>query len=65
MSTPRVFAETQALVERRGLRLQLLPECFDVDELDDVDALARLIETGAVPLPHTQHALFGMTTLDR
>jgi rSAM/selenodomain-associated transferase 1 len=62
MSTPRVFAETRALIEQRGLRLQLLPECFDVDELGDVDALARLIETGAVTLPHTQQALSGLPT---
>jgi rSAM/selenodomain-associated transferase 1 len=57
MSTPRVFEETRALIEQHGLRWKTLPECFDVDEVDDVDALARLIKTGAAELPRTQSVL--------
>jgi rSAM/selenodomain-associated transferase 1 len=62
MSTPRVFSDTGALIERRGLRLQLLPECFDVDEPEDIDALACLIETGGANLPRTRSVLAQLRT---
>jgi rSAM/selenodomain-associated transferase 1 len=38
-STPRVFAETVRRAERRGLRVGLLPELFDVDTAADLRAL--------------------------
>lgn len=39
MSTPRVVADTLALAKEEGLRVELLPTWYDVD---DVGALARL-----------------------
>lgn len=39
MSTSTVFAETLALAKEEGLRVELLPTWYDVD---DADALARL-----------------------
>jgi rSAM/selenodomain-associated transferase 1 len=57
MSTPRVFAETRALIEQDGLRLRVLPECFDIDEPEDLDALARLLQSGAAALPRTRAVL--------
>jgi hypothetical protein len=59
MSTPRVFAETRALIERRGLRLHLLPECFDVDEPEDVEALSVMLQGNEVELPRTRSVLAG------
>jgi hypothetical protein len=53
MSTPRVYRETLALIERHGLQLQVLPECFDVDEPEDVEALALFLQVGSADLPRT------------
>jgi rSAM/selenodomain-associated transferase 1 len=41
MSTPTVAADTIALAEKEGLRVNLLPTWYDVD---DADSLKRLIE---------------------
>ena len=57
MSTPRVLELTAKRVESMGLRLRLLPESFDVDEIGDVRALARLIATGEVRLDATEAEL--------
>jgi glycosyltransferase A (GT-A) superfamily protein (DUF2064 family) len=57
MSTPRVLAETLALAERQGLKVRILPQCFDVDEPEDVEALARLVESDEVSLPRTRRVL--------
>lgn len=53
MSTPRVYAETARLVAAQGLDLAVLEPCFDIDEPSDLEALAALIHSGAVELPHT------------
>jgi rSAM/selenodomain-associated transferase 1 len=57
MGTPRVLAQTARRVASMGLRLWLLPESFDVDEMGDVRALVRLIATGAVRLDATEAEL--------
>jgi len=57
MGTATVFAETLARAHGLGLRTVVRPPTFDVDELDDVRALASLIDSGAVDLPHTRAAL--------
>ena len=60
MSTPTVTAETLALAEEEGLRVELLPTWYDVD---DAAALARLgadlahIPTDAARHPRTFFAL--------
>jgi hypothetical protein len=53
MSTPRVVADTLALAVEEGLRVELLPTWYDVD---DVAALARLItELTQAPLSTARH----------
>jgi rSAM/selenodomain-associated transferase 1 len=39
MSTPEVLTQTRAKIAAAGLRLHLLPESFDVDEVADVERL--------------------------
>ncbi|MDO8546212.1 MAG: DUF2064 domain-containing protein, partial [Nitrospirales bacterium] len=41
-STASVFAETKKKVEAAGLSLGLLPECRDLDTLDDLKAFIAL-----------------------
>ena len=43
MGTPRVLHETRAKAARAGLRVQLLPESFDVDTQDDLTRLRELL----------------------
>jgi len=57
MSTPAVFDRTWARAEALGLRWRALPPSFDVDELEDVAELKRLIAGGAVALPRTAGVL--------
>lgn len=53
MSTPRVVADTLALAAEEGLRVELLPAWYDVD---DVAALTRLTtELTQTPLPTARH----------
>jgi len=56
MGTATVFAEALARAHGLGVRTAVQPATFDVDELDDVRALASLIDSGAVELPHTRAA---------
>lgn len=42
-STPTVLAETRKKAEEAGLSLALLPECRDLDTLDDLKAFITLI----------------------
>jgi hypothetical protein len=56
MSTATVLAETQALAKHLGLCTALLPETFDVDDLDGLTALATWL--GSVEdLPRTRTLL--------
>ena len=48
MSTPTVLADTLALAAEEGLRVELLPAWYDVDEAADLDRLAREL-AGAPP----------------
>ncbi len=57
MSTPEVFDRTRALAASLGLRLRVLGESFDVDELDDVMVLERQLNAGGEELPHTATVL--------
>jgi rSAM/selenodomain-associated transferase 1 len=50
MSTPRVLADTLALAAQEGLRVELLPTWYDVD---DVTSLARLVAELAGSTPET------------
>lgn len=57
MGTAAVFERTRARFEALGLRWRGLEPSFDVDELEDVVALRRLIAHGEVALPHTAAVL--------
>ena len=48
MSTPTVLADTLALAAEYGLRVELLPAWYDVDEAADLARLTR--ELAAAPL---------------
>ncbi|HUI28214.1 MAG TPA: TIGR04282 family arsenosugar biosynthesis glycosyltransferase [Candidatus Kryptonia bacterium] len=54
MSTPEVLIDTQRAAARHGLRVHLLPPTFDVDTVDDLERLQRLLTTDvAAQLPAT------------
>jgi hypothetical protein len=53
MGTDQVLRRTEDRVRVLGLRLRLEPETFDVDEPEDLEALADLLRRGEVALPHT------------
>ncbi len=58
MSTPRVTADTLILAEAEGLRVQLLPAWFDVDDVESLRRLtAELVTTPAHVAPHTRSFL--------
>jgi glycosyltransferase A (GT-A) superfamily protein (DUF2064 family) len=57
MGTAAVFARTCARLDALGLRWRALRESFDIDTLDDVGELHRLIARGDVELPHTASVL--------
>ncbi len=58
MGTASVLADTLAKARRTGLRVHLLPGCFDVDGADDVVRLRQLLDADAgLRLPHTADAL--------
>lgn len=58
MSTSTVLAETLDLAEQRGLRAALLPETFDVDDLDGLAMLTTWLDTkNAGELPRTRGLL--------
>ena len=54
MSTPRVLADTTALASNLGLTLSLMDLEFDIDEIDDVRRLCRLLSRaeGTAPITH-------------
>lgn len=62
MGTPSVLQETLRKASAAGLRVHLLPETFDVDEVGDVDELARLLSDDAEArrLPATARCLLGV-----
>jgi rSAM/selenodomain-associated transferase 1 len=56
--TEGVAAATAERVVAAGLRLALLPRCYDIDEIADVERLARAIASGAATrLDHTRDVL--------
>jgi len=57
MGTAQVFESTRARLDDLGLRYHLLPASFDIDELEDVAELSRLLARGKVPLPQTASVL--------
>jgi rSAM/selenodomain-associated transferase 1 len=57
MGTAQVFESTRARLDALGLRCHLLPASFDIDELDDVAELSRLIARGEATLPQTANVL--------
>lgn len=57
MGTDRVFAETRERLALLGLRADIQPATFDIDEWDDVLALRDVLARGEVSLPHTSEAL--------
>ena len=56
-STGSVFAETKKKVEAAGLSLGLLPECRDVDTLDDLKHFIALIGKDKAMTKRTEGAL--------
>lgn len=58
MSTDRVLKDTLGRAAALGLRVELLPPTFDVDEPQDLERLRGVLaEQEAEPLPHTQAVL--------
>lgn len=57
MSTPLVLQRTLTIARAKGLRCQVLPATFDVDEIADVDLLSIEIARTALSLPATGAAL--------
>ncbi len=53
MSTPHVLTATLARCAALGLRAALLPPSFDIDEIEDLEELRRVIADGRVDLRHT------------
>jgi len=56
-STPSVFAETKNKIEQAGLSLGLLPECRDLDTLDDLKAFIALCGKDRAMTKRTEGAL--------
>jgi len=56
-STGAVFAETKKKIEAAGLSLGLLPECRDLDTLDDLKAFIGLIGKDRAMTKRTEGAL--------
>ena len=56
-STDSVFAETKKKIESVGLSLGLLPECRDVDQLDDLKFFIALIGKDRAMTKRTEGAL--------
>lgn len=62
--TSRVLSATLDLARQAGLSVELLPETFDVDHVEDLERLARELVAGRLgPLPATSRAL--QATLSR
>jgi glycosyltransferase A (GT-A) superfamily protein (DUF2064 family) len=57
MGSAAVYDRTRERCEALGLRWRALASSFDVDDIDDVVDLRRLIETGTVALPNTLRVL--------
>ena len=56
-STPSVFAETKKKIEQAGLSLGLLPECRDLDTLEDLKAFIGLCGKDRAMTKRTEGAL--------
>lgn len=59
MGTAAVYACTRERCAALGLRSLALPPSFDIDEMNDVRELARLIDAQSVGLPRTAAVLDG------
>ena len=59
MGTTEVFEQTRRIADAKGLRLQLLPHTFDVDEAEDLARLRTLLQSDriALALPATVRLL--------
>ncbi len=64
MSTPQVLAQTLDRVRARGLRYELLPTTFDVDELPDLERLRAAIASDSAGFPAIARALGAFVTSD-
>lgn len=58
-STDRTCASTEARLRERGLSVALIDPWFDVDRLDDLVRLRRMIELGEVVAPTTLSIVAG------
>jgi rSAM/selenodomain-associated transferase 1 len=56
-STPEVLEITLERCRGAGLRVELLPESWDVDRPEDVDRLAEELESSSLDLPRTRRLL--------
>jgi uncharacterized protein len=68
MSTPHVLRETMARAAELDFSVYLLPETFDIDDVSDLEHLAKELEHGVAPAcPHTQALLAqlrGLTSVE-
>lgn len=60
MSTPTVSRDTIRQAEKNGLRVELLPEWYDVDTPDDLQRLHAELEQRPNIAPHTAEYLKGL-----
>jgi uncharacterized protein len=58
--TDQVFRATVAQAGRLGLRVELLPESFDVDQVADLTRLRTVMDSAAMNLPRTRAVLDGL-----
>jgi hypothetical protein len=59
--TAGVFTATLARAREIGLRVELLPEAFDIDEVADLTRLRTIVDRGEVVLPRTAEVLAGLS----
>lgn len=64
MSTPQVLEQTLERARGRGLRCELLPMTFDVDELADLARLRAELEGSPGLLPATSAVLVSLALDD-
>lgn len=61
--TADVFTATLERAGELGLRVERLPESFDIDEMGDVTRLQAILAQGRVTLPRTAEVLAGLPIL--
>ncbi len=65
MSTPEVLRNTIALAGRAGLRVALLPPCYDVDTVADLERLGRELKVAPEEIAPNTRAFLRKLRLER